>query len=258
MSKPDRFGPRDALAPRRSWVSVGYTHAVALTMKIFVVVISLLAVAAQGAPQSYHPSLKNIPKSSASLLSNSCGHHLLRRVDGKCVVPKVSKDVYLFKAPKHKIPVPVGPPKYIPRPKVHYNFVFVKTPDGLVTPKPLVIPPAKQKTLVYLLSQRPNPVNQDIIEVPLTAAPPEVFFVEYNDGDNTQLPGGIDLQTALGQSIAGGHQSNQVFSSDGISSFGHGDFSGAFASEFGDSSVFLDGGFDSSFSGLSSNGFSYY
>ncbi|KAA0184883.1 Cuticle Protein Tweedle [Hyalella azteca] len=194
----------------------------------------------QTSPQRYHPSTKVIARSQGAHLasSSSCGHRLARRVDGKCVVPKVSKDVYLFKAPRHQTPI-IKPPKYIPRPKVHYNFVFVKTPDAVAGPKPVIVPPPKQKTLVYLLSQKPSAVDQDIIEVPHQPSPPEVFFVQYEDGDNTLLPGGIDLQTALGQSAGAGVKTNDVSSGIGnnvgfIGSSLVGDLNAAFASGFGE------------------------
>jgi hypothetical protein len=94
---------------------------------------------------------------------------------------------------------------------VHYNFVFVRTPEQGLGPKPIIAPPPQQKTLVYLLSKRPDAQAQQVIEVPANPTQPEVYFVNYNEGENAKLPGGIDLHTALSQSaqqgqiIDGGH-----------------------------------------------------
>ena len=39
--------------------------------------------------------------------------------------------------------------------------------------------------------------------MPSSVDEPEVFFVNYKDGENPTLPGGIDLQTALTQAATG-------------------------------------------------------
>ena len=84
------------------------------------------------------------------------------------------------------------------------NYVFVRTASALNGARPIVVPPPQQKTLVYLLNKRAEVQGQQVIEVPGTPTQPEVYFVNYNDGDNPSLPGGIDLNTALSQSAIGG------------------------------------------------------
>lgn len=131
-----------------------------------------------------------------------CGGGLVRKADGRCVKPIVSRNIFLYNAPRPK--VSFGPPPVIPDPKIHYNFVFVRSQDTIVGPKPVVVPPPQQKTLVYVLSKRPEAIGQQLIEVPGQVEEPEVFFVNYNEGENPVLPGGIDLQTALSQSAGAG------------------------------------------------------
>merc|ERR1739838_612673 len=47
--------------------------------------------------------------------------------------------------------------------------------------------------------------GQRVIEVPAgPASNPEVYFVNYGPGENPQLPGGVNLQTALGAAAAPG------------------------------------------------------
>ena len=107
--------------------------------------------------------------------------------------------MFLYKAPDYQIHHKKA--YYDHKPKVHYNLLFIRAPGYKDHPlKPIVVPPPKQKTLVYLLSKKPHGYKQNVIEVPATPTKPEVFFVNYKDGDNPTLPGGIDLQTALSQS----------------------------------------------------------
>ena len=128
-----------------------------------------------------------------------CAEGLERTLYGKCVKPKISKDLFLYRAPT--LNVPYKRAYYDHEPKVHYNLVFLQAPSYKdAQHKPIVVPPPKQQTLVYLLSKQPSGYEQDVIEVPLEPTKPEVFFVDYKDGDNPILPGGIDLNTALTQS----------------------------------------------------------
>ena len=121
----------------------------------------------------------------------------------------MTRNIYLYQAPEQKVTYGPAPP--LPPRKVHYNYVFVRTAAGSHAVAPIVAPAPQQKTLVYLLSKRPAPGQQEVIEVPHTPTQPEVYFVNYKDGQNAQLPGGIDLNTALSQSI----QQGQVIESAG-------------------------------------------
>ncbi|KAF2365717.1 protein of unknown function DUF243 [Trinorchestia longiramus] len=130
--------------------------------------------------------------------SERCGEAEVRGVDGRCVRAKITRNFYVFNAPPTP-KIPVGPPPYLPDPKVHYNFVFIRSPQTIGSSQPIVLPAPHQKTLVYVLSKRPGVAGQEVIEVSSEPIPPEVFFVNYSPGDDTHLPGGISLQEALGR-----------------------------------------------------------
>ena len=127
-----------------------------------------------------------------------CGPGLVRKIDGKCVEPLINRNIFLYQAPQVKIRS--GPLPDIPDPQIDYNYVFIKSPSSVIGPDPIVVPPAQQKTLVYILSEEPKLQSQPVIEVPSKVSEPEVFFINYKDGENPTLPGGIDLRTALSQS----------------------------------------------------------
>ena len=170
-----------------------------------------MATAALAAPQGYAPP----PPGDYGA---PCQDGFVRKADGSCAEPIVTRNLYLYNAPAPK--VTYGPAPALPDPKVHYNYVFVRTPAAAEGPQPIVVPPPQQKTLVYLLSQRPGAQAQQVIEVPTNPTQPEVYFVNYSEGDNPDLPGGIDLQTALSQSAAPG----QVIGGGGALGGGAGGF----------------------------------
>merc|ERR1712105_577860 len=93
---------------------------------------------------------------------------------------------------------------------------FVRTQNSVGGSNAVVVPPPKQKTLFYVLNRRPDALNQEVIEVPSAPVKPEVFFVNYDQGDDTQLPGGVSLQQALSQSV----QQGQTIHGSGGSSLG--------------------------------------
>jgi len=158
--------------------------------------------------------------------------------------PQVTRNLFLYQAPAQG-PAQVNPAS-IPARKVHYNFVFVRTANGAGGVRPVVAPAPEQKTLVYVLSKRPSAQNQQVIEVPHNPTQPEVFFVNYdNEGDNTQLPGGVTLQQALSQSAQQG-QVIQGGSGGGFSGGVGGGFSGGISGGF---SGGVSGGFGGGYSG---------
>merc|ERR1719369_1267859 len=137
-----------------------------------------------------------------------CNGDEVRNVLGECVLPEISRNIFVYAAPKA---VPSGPRQSpaLPKPEVHYNFVFVKTADPLEQDDPIIVPPPQQKTLVYVLSKKQVQGGDEIIQAPHFPAPrPEVFYVNYGEGDNPQLPGGVDLQTALSSGATQGQNLN--------------------------------------------------
>jgi len=177
-------------------------------------------------------------------LGDGCGGGQVRSGDGGCVTPQVTRNLYLYSAPD--IQVPVGASANLPSPKVHLNYVFVRTPSVTGGANAIVAPAPKQKTLVYVLSRRPTAQDQQVLQVDATPTRPEVFFVNYDNGDDTQLPGGVSLQEALSQSIQQGEVIDSGaggFGGSGISSGGSFVSGGGFSS--GGSSFVSDGGFSS-------------
>ena len=118
-------------------------------------------------------------------------------MDGTCGPNDVSNSVFVYDTPVRQRNTIKA---QAPNPKTHYNYLFIRTQQEEGNTKPLVVPPPKEQTLVYLLNKRPKePEQQPIVEVPFTPSRPGVFYVDYREGDNIQLPGGVDLQAALNQ-----------------------------------------------------------
>lgn len=97
--------------------------------------------------------------------------------------PTITKHIYVH------VPQPekeeVLPARWIQPspPNKHYKIIFIKTPEG---PKlgPIKIPAQPQneeKTLVYVLSKKPDTQQEIIVQPQLETKPskPEVFFIKY-------------------------------------------------------------------------------
>ncbi|XP_047487169.1 putative per-hexamer repeat protein 5 [Penaeus chinensis] len=178
------------------------------------VLFFLVIVGAIAKPQGYNLT----PPSGPSLLPRRCSNGQVLHVDGRCVTPRVNRRVFLYNVPK--VPASTGPPPFIPAPTVETNLLFIRTPEGGQGPDPIVVPPPQREHIVYVLNQQSEEV-QKVIEVP--AAPPsdpEVYFVNYAEGENPTLPSGVDLQTALDAASAGSGQ--LVGGSESTSGFGAG------------------------------------
>nr|XP_027234451.1 uncharacterized protein LOC113825816 [Penaeus vannamei] len=168
--------------------------------------ILTLVAAASAAPQGYNLGTPSGP----SFNSGSCGNGQVRHVDGRCVTPQVNSRVFLYDVPANE--AVVNRPNYIPEPKLERNIIFVRLPEGADGPEPIVVPPPQQQHVVYVLNKQ-SEHDQRVIEVPAPPqSNPEVFFVNYAEGENPTLPSGVDLQTALsaasqrgGQVVGGGH-----------------------------------------------------
>ncbi|XP_066974152.1 uncharacterized protein [Macrobrachium rosenbergii] len=183
----------------------------------FLVLASTLFAVTSAAPQGY--SLP-VPAGPAFPVGG-CADGEILNVDGTCALPQVTRNVFVYTAPVQ--PVHYGPPPPIPPPKQDYNIIFIRTPEIPIGPDPIILGPPEQNNIVYVLSKRPEIQGQKVIEVP--APPPkspQVYFVNYGDGENPTLPGGIDLQTALGSAAAAG---GAVI--DGGAALGAGGFGGA-------------------------------
>ncbi|XP_047487109.1 ATP-dependent RNA helicase A-like [Penaeus chinensis] len=156
--------------------------------------------AAYAAPQGYNLGTPSGP----SFNSGSCGSGQVRHVDGRCVKPQVNSRVFLYDVPANE--GVVNRPSYIPEPKLERNIIFVRLPEGADGPEPIVVPPPQQQHVVYVLNKQ-SEQDQRVIEVPAPPqSNPEVFFVNYAEGENPTLPSGVDLQTALSAASQGGGQ----------------------------------------------------
>merc|ERR1719370_2879677 len=93
-----------------------------------------------------------------------CNGDEVRNVLGECVLPEISRNIFVYAAPK-VISRPRPPPS-LPKPEVHYNFVFVKTADLAQQNDPIIVPPPQHKTLVYVLSKKQQQGGESIIQTP--------------------------------------------------------------------------------------------
>ncbi|XP_063615481.1 pupal cuticle protein 36-like [Penaeus indicus] len=188
--------------------------------------------------------------------SGGCGPGRVLHVDGRCVTPRVNRKVYLYDTPP--VPVSHGPPPYIPEPTVETNILFIRAPEQGQGPDPIVIPPPRQEHVVYVLNKE-SPQQQEVIELPAPpASEPEVYFVNYGDGENPVLPSGVDLQTALNAASQGGGQVVGGGAGGVVGGFGSSGGIGAFGGSGGIGSGgiggFVGGGENSGFGSSAFNG----
>ncbi|XP_037792181.1 uncharacterized protein LOC119587528 [Penaeus monodon] len=133
----------------------------------------------------------------ATNFDTDCQEGEVRHVDGSCVVPEITRKVFVFSVPQQERD-PIDSIVDLPPPKVEHNILFVRLPEGGVGPEPIVVPPPRQENIIYVLSKQ-GEHGQRVIEVPAhPPSEPEIYFVNYGEGENPTLPGGLDLQTALG------------------------------------------------------------
>ncbi|XP_063593987.1 uncharacterized protein LOC134770991 [Penaeus indicus] len=187
----------------------------------FIGLLVTVAAAAFAAPQGYDlgaPSGEGFSAGAGLLTGGAGGADLgsgegaitgcrdgeVLHVDGTCVTPEITRKVYLFTVPEQE--QSVGPPPSIPPPAVEHNILFVRLPEEGPAPEPIVLPPPRQNNIVYVLNKQDQQVQQ-VIEVPAQPqADPEIYFVNYQDGENPTLPIGVDLETALSSAAAAGGQ----------------------------------------------------
>ncbi|XP_042887325.1 DEAD-box ATP-dependent RNA helicase 9, mitochondrial-like [Penaeus japonicus] len=197
-------------------------------MKLLIVL--LLVAAASAALQTYstpdagqHGGVPLPAAGEHSAGAGACRDGEILHVDGTCVTPEINQKVYVFNVPAQPRELS-GPPPNIPPPRVDHNILFVRLPEEGPGPEPIVLPPPRQESIVYVLNKKTEE-GQKVIEVPAhPQTDPEVYFVNYEEGENPTLPIGVDLQTAL--SVAG-TASGQVLGGAGGLGGAHGGFGGA-------------------------------
>ncbi|XP_037791930.1 uncharacterized protein LOC119587248 [Penaeus monodon] len=173
-------------------------------MKLLVLIFTVM-IGVSARPQGYSLLPPSGP-SFAPLTPRRCNEGQVLHVDGRCVTPRVNRRVFLYDVPR--IPTPSGPPLFIPAPTVETNLLFIRTPEGGQGPDPIVVPPPQQQHVVYVLNKQ-SEGGQKVIHVPAPpSSDPDVYFVNYAEGENPVLPSGVDLQTALNAASVSGGQSN--------------------------------------------------
>nr|XP_027223494.1 uncharacterized protein LOC113815666 [Penaeus vannamei] len=114
------------------------------------------------------------------LLVSKCKPHTVTR--NYCVTPQVNSRVFLYDVPPSII---FRRPSYDPKPKLERNIIFVRLPDGAQGPEPIVVPPPRQQHVLFVLNKQ-SEQGQQVIEVPAPPpSDPEVFFVNYAEGEKT-------------------------------------------------------------------------
>lgn len=152
-----------------------------------------------------------------------CKEGEVRHIDGSCIVPEITRKVFVVSVPRQTPQLSDSLPD-IPPPRVDHNILFVRLPEGGVGPAPIVVPPPRQDNIVYVLSKK-SQNGQRVIEVPAPPpSEPEIYFVNYDDGENPTLPGGVDLQSALASALEANGQVIAEGFEDGLA--GHGGISG--------------------------------
>ncbi|KAA0196638.1 Cuticle Protein Tweedle [Hyalella azteca] len=150
------------------------------------------------------------------------------------------------------------PPRAAGPPQKHYRIVIIRSPNPAPV-QPILPPRTEQKTIIYVLHQKPSAVQQQVLETPVVKHPPQVLFVGYDDeltshdlqqlakGDHSGFSVSSQQQPTVG-TVEGGFENNQV-----LDNFGSG---------FASSGLGGQGGFTSNFHSSGSNfgtssGFSY-
>lgn len=80
-------------------------------------------------------------------------------------------------------------PRYIPvgTPQKHLKLIFIKPPTYDKTPIVPVLPENEDKTVVYVLSKKPDYQNVHAAEAPAhEQTKPDVFFVKYRNEAEAQ------------------------------------------------------------------------
>lgn len=85
---------------------------------------------------------------------------------------------FYVNVPSHQPQKPLAPVVAGP-PRKHYKIVFIRAPPPPPQTQAILPPRTEQKTLIYVLHQRPEDQPQ-VVEVPHVPHDPEVYFVEYD------------------------------------------------------------------------------
>jgi Domain of unknown function (DUF243) len=100
---------------------------------------------------------------------------------------EITKHFYVHEAPEEASNVRIEEKEIQVRPQKHYKIIFIKAPSGgssYAGSNAAIFPQNEEKTIVYVLSKKPEDVN-DAGELPTpppaVTSKPEVFFVKYKN-----------------------------------------------------------------------------
>ncbi|KAK7065324.1 hypothetical protein SK128_015433 [Halocaridina rubra] len=160
--------------------------------------------------------------------SSFCRNGQVVNAVGQCVTPHIRHNYYTFRVPNEASNR--GSTQPLPPPKVENNILFVHLPEDEAQ-SGLVLTPPKVNNIVYLWKKQSSDRQQPIELPDPEYTNPEVYYINYNQGENPTLPVRINLQTALRNSdqahgqVIGGSRDNTRFSSSHGSVFGGSGFS---------------------------------
>ncbi|XP_066973317.1 uncharacterized protein [Macrobrachium rosenbergii] len=132
--------------------------------------------------------------------NEGCPGDQIRHVDGRCVTPEISRRLFVIDVPTLEAGVPSK--QEVPPPKVEENIVFIRTPEAFSGRDPIIAPPPQRRDTIFIVKESPQGQDRRVIEVE-TSPPqrPNVYFLNYEDGQRPTLPDGLDLETALQSAI---------------------------------------------------------
>ncbi|XP_031625426.1 leucine-rich repeat extensin-like protein 1 [Contarinia nasturtii] len=107
--------------------------------------------------------------------------------------PVIHKHIYVHIPPPEPEEPIVRTPLTTVAPQKHYRIVFIKAPTEAPATYPTIPlqPPDEEKTLVYVLVKKPEPLPDLVLPKPATTVPtkPEVYFIRYKtQKDENSVP----------------------------------------------------------------------
>lgn len=125
-------------------------------------------------PASLFSHLKNEQVDVETFRSISHGYNEKKKV--------VQKHIFVHEPPSDPKKIISPRPIFIQPPQKHYKIIFVKSPTQATTPPAIPLQPQiEQKTLIYVLVQKPDEQPEIKIPTPPPTPPskPEVYFIRY-------------------------------------------------------------------------------
>lgn len=129
--------------------------------------------------------------------SNPCSRGEIRHAGGRCVMPKVKHNIFVYEIPRQ--PQRLRNIPSIPEPEVNHNILFLKLSKERSVPEPIIVPPNRQRNTVYVL-RKVDRFSQRIIRTKERSTP-QIYVVSFGKDKNPSLPDGTDLEVSLQSAI---------------------------------------------------------